>query len=111
MRKLWPTWHIWARCRGEINDAIFFGAPKDGTFQTSAIRAAKKYCNDCPVFEDCLRYALEGREKWGIWAGTTMKERESIFVGLDNGLFSMEEIVQDRLEVRADERRQGSSEL
>jgi WhiB family redox-sensing transcriptional regulator len=100
LRKLWPSWHANAACRGEPNDSIFFGEPRDGVYQPSGIKEAKAKCNSCPVFAECLRYALENREPWGIWASTTMRERALIFDGLDAGLFTLEEIIQDRLEAR-----------
>lgn len=31
--------------------------------------AAKNLCHSCPVRRDCLQWALEHREIWGIWGG------------------------------------------
>jgi WhiB family redox-sensing transcriptional regulator len=45
--------------------------------------AAKAVCDGipavrppCPVREKCLKYALDNDERWGIWAGTTQKDRQ-----------------------------------
>lgn len=32
-------------------------------------RTARNLCNACPVREECLRYALEEGETWGVWGG------------------------------------------
>ena len=102
--KLWPRWHAQANCLGLVDDVLFFGAPKDGKYRPSSIRNAQEICDTCPVFTECLRPALVQRESWGIWASTTMRERQAIFDGLDNGHFTLEEIIKDREEAK-DERR------
>lgn len=39
---------------------------------------AKRFCNLCPVQEECLEYALETRQQWGIWGGKSTRERRII---------------------------------
>jgi len=63
-----PDWQDFARCRGSDPDAFF---PERGT-DTSR---AKEVCRGCAVREDCLEYALANREKFGIWGGTSERER------------------------------------
>ncbi len=36
---------------------------------------AKAICAGCPVRAECLDFALEGSERFGIWGGMTEKER------------------------------------
>lgn len=36
---------------------------------------AKKLCASCPVVEQCLDWALENNERFGIWGGLTERER------------------------------------
>ena len=38
---------------------------------------AKQACSRCPLIVECFQWAL-GREFYGIWGGTTAKEREAI---------------------------------
>lgn len=38
-------------------------------------KTAKKVCAGCPVLDQCLDWALETREKHGIWGGLTETER------------------------------------
>jgi hypothetical protein len=40
-------------------------------------RQAKAVCSNCTLVEQCLDYAMKNNE-WGIWGGTTMKERNYI---------------------------------
>jgi len=39
---------------------------------------AKATCYSCPVREECLRYAIEEGEVYGIWGGKTGRERSTI---------------------------------
>jgi WhiB family redox-sensing transcriptional regulator len=37
---------------------------------------AKAICASCPVINNCLRWALEAREPYGVWGGRSAEERE-----------------------------------
>ena len=39
---------------------------------------AKSICGVCPVMTDCVDYAMEIREPYGIWGGLTESERRTI---------------------------------
>ena len=41
-------------------------------------RGAKQVCAACPVRKECLTYALENDERFGIWGGMSARERASI---------------------------------
>ena len=36
---------------------------------------AKLLCEGCPVMTECLQYALDNREPWGVWGGTSERDR------------------------------------
>ena len=36
---------------------------------------AKRICATCPVQTECLAYAVDNREDYGVWAGTGQRER------------------------------------
>jgi len=36
--------------------------------------AAKNLCFSCPVRKDCIKYALEEKEIWGVWGGRDENE-------------------------------------
>lgn len=62
--------------RGACNGAppgIFY--PDRG--DTSRVEEAKAICAGCPVRDECFDYALH-HEKYGVWAGTSPRQRASI---------------------------------
>ena len=57
-----------AACQGKDPDLWF---PEKGESSTEAIAI----CEGCPVRSECLEYAIEAGEAFGIWGGTTPAER------------------------------------
>ena len=49
----------------------------EGADHIRITRQAKAICSECPLVLTCLDYAIRNNE-WGIWGGTTMKERQYI---------------------------------
>lgn len=39
---------------------------------------AKKVCFNCPVRLECLQYALDHDERFGVWGGATERERRRL---------------------------------
>jgi WhiB family redox-sensing transcriptional regulator len=37
---------------------------------------AKKVCSACPVWRNCLKFALNSHDGFGIWGGLTVEERK-----------------------------------
>jgi WhiB family redox-sensing transcriptional regulator len=64
-------WVKSAACK-EDADAMFPGS--SGT----EIEYAKAYCRACPVVDQCLRWALETREEYGVWGGLSEGERRNM---------------------------------
>ena len=57
-------------------DAFF---PEDlGTGETQGRKMARELCQGCPLRLQCLEYALEAKEPFGIWGGMTTKERQAL---------------------------------
>ncbi len=66
-------WAGSAACEGELVE-LFYGA--DGSTGPRANEeAAKRICRACSVITQCLAWAVETGEPWGIWGGTTPEER------------------------------------
>ena len=71
-RLLQPVeWQSNARCAG-VDPEIFF--PERG----GSSRAARAVCAVCPVRLECLEYALNNKEQFGIWGGTSERERRRL---------------------------------
>ena len=64
-------WQDAALCQ-QVGDAIFF--PEKG----ESSRPAKSVCRNCPVREPCLQYALETDQRFGIWGGTSERQRRRL---------------------------------
>ena len=71
-----PKWQVDAACRGMMADPenkdLFY--PERG----SSTKEPKKICASCPVKKECLDYGLMKGEKFGIWGGTSERERRKI---------------------------------
>jgi WhiB family redox-sensing transcriptional regulator len=63
-------------CR-HADPELFFPAAHDIVGEMRAEKA-KSLCAGCPVRGQCLAYALETRQKWGVWGGTTQEERQTM---------------------------------
>ncbi len=64
-------WQGQANCLG-VDPDLFF--PERG----ASTREAKSICAACLVQADCLEYALDHGEKFGIWGGTSERERRRL---------------------------------
>jgi WhiB family redox-sensing transcriptional regulator len=65
------SWQLYANCLG-VDPDLFF--PERG----ASTKEAKAVCRACVVREDCLEYALENSEKFGIWGGLSERERRKL---------------------------------
>lgn len=66
-----PAWVESAAC-ASTDPELFF--PEKGG---SAVDA-KRVCHSCPVRSECLDWALEGDERFGVWGGKSAVEREGM---------------------------------
>ena len=64
-------WQERANCLG-VDPDLFF--PERG----ASTREAKGVCRGCEVRVECLEYALQHGEKFGIWGGLSERERRRV---------------------------------
>nr|WP_197702423.1 MULTISPECIES: WhiB family transcriptional regulator [Corynebacterium] len=64
-------WQEQALCAQTDPEAFF---PEKG----GSTREAKRICQGCPVRDDCLEFALEHDERFGIWGGLSERERRRL---------------------------------
>jgi WhiB family redox-sensing transcriptional regulator len=65
------SWQSQAACRG-ADPALFFPETEEGAEPARAI------CRTCPVRVECLAFALEAGERFGVWGGMTERERAAL---------------------------------
>jgi WhiB family redox-sensing transcriptional regulator len=65
------AWQDYSNCRGADADLFF---PERG----ASTRKAKAICNACQVKAECLEFAIQQSEKFGIWGGLSERERRRI---------------------------------
>ncbi|MCO8127862.1 WhiB family transcriptional regulator [Acidimicrobiia bacterium EGI L10123] len=58
-------------CRGADPDLFF---PDRG----ESLEPAKRICSECVVRDECLEHALASGERFGVWGGTSERERRRI---------------------------------
>ena len=64
----------WSRARCIGKSELFF--------DDRSTQQAKRICEDCPIKSDCLKWALEHREAWGVWGGLSYSEMRMVAVSL-----------------------------
>lgn len=68
-------WRDRAACRDEDTE-LFFPTGTTGP-ALPQIDEAKAICARCPVSSDCLNFALQTGQDYGIWGGLTAEERRA----------------------------------
>lgn len=64
-------WAQDAKCLQADPDTFF---PEKG----GSTREAKRICTQCTVRQECLEYALDNDERFGIWGGLSERERRKL---------------------------------
>lgn len=62
-------WRTRAYCRGKDEDGTIFFIAKG-----HSVEIAKSLCAQCKVKTECLNYALENKENFGVWGGLSARE-------------------------------------
>jgi WhiB family redox-sensing transcriptional regulator len=65
------AWQTDSLCAQTDPEAFF---PEKG----GSTRDAKKICGSCEVRNQCLEYALQNDERFGIWGGLSERERRKL---------------------------------
>jgi WhiB family redox-sensing transcriptional regulator len=76
----WSSWQLRAACRGEDTTIFYLHDGERGPSARRHEAEAKRICVQCPVLEECLSWALEAREPWGVWGGLTPQERSQLLL-------------------------------
>ena|SRR5688572_110219 len=69
------SWVADANCVGHPTPAIFFPGRVNSH---AAFKEARQVCAECPVWRDCLKFALKNNEEDGMWGGLSIMERRLV---------------------------------
>ena len=64
-------WLVFSACR-DAEPELFFPSTREQADTALSI------CASCPVQPECLEYAMEAGERFGIWGGLTEKGRKKL---------------------------------
>ena len=99
-----PTWQsqgLCARLPAAESDLLFFGIEvrEAPGLLIAAANKAREICARCPVAATCLTNALVEDERYGVWGGTSGRQREKLRLRLAAGA-TVEELVRVSLPTR-----------
>ena len=89
-------WITKAACQGKGSELFF----SDSTFRKinkKMIEQAKNVCKTCSVSAECLAYAINQDERFGIWGGYSSKELSVL-----KSYFSIQTITKEEASVLVD---------
>ena len=67
----YPEWMLRGICAQTDPELFFADRGQDN-------RAAKRVCRGCPAVAECLEWALETDQRFGIWGATSERQRAAI---------------------------------
>jgi WhiB family redox-sensing transcriptional regulator len=67
-----------AACKGEDPELFFGPSAEFVTVRQQREEKAKAVCARCPARAECLAFALDSREAYGVWGGANEDERRAM---------------------------------
>lgn len=77
-------WEGDAACKGVPSDVFFPHTNSDHPQGLAAYNQARLMCGECTVQEECLEWALENDERFGMWGGLSPTERNELVKETDH---------------------------
>ena len=74
-------WQYAGQCREADPNLFFHPEGERGYARRRRAEAAKRFCADCLVMEECRERSLEAREPFGVWGGLSEDERNALLSG------------------------------
>jgi len=66
-------WHVAAACLG-LNTEMFYPYRTD----IEGVEQVRPICMRCPVRQQCLQFAIDNDERFGVWGGMSAIERNQL---------------------------------
>ena len=78
-----------AACKGQETSLFFIdNGPLTSKRVRIGIDKAKSICHGCEIKIECFMHAINNQENYGIWGGTTAKERMKLNLQSDSISYS-----------------------
>jgi WhiB family transcriptional regulator, redox-sensing transcriptional regulator len=69
-----------AACNGQQTSVFFDHEDTRGEKRATLLAAARTICATCPIRSECLDYAVDSGQQFGVWGGLTAAERSELIV-------------------------------
>ncbi|OUS88587.1 WhiB family transcriptional regulator [Rhodococcus sp. NCIMB 12038] len=79
-------WQLSARCRHADPDLFFPTEDENRNLRLRREKVAKQFCSSCPVKRECRCHAITVGEPFGVWGGTSERDRRYPRADHENGL-------------------------
>ncbi len=78
MRATWDAerWRVDSACR-DADPTLFFPVGSSGE-AVEQVERAKRFCETCPVVQECLIFAVTTNQEYGVWGGLDEEERREV---------------------------------
>ena len=73
-------WQQRGNCVGVDTNVFFPESSLRGIKKIAAYEEAKKYCRSCEVVSECLQFALDTKEPYGVYGGLSEEERNRVLL-------------------------------
>lgn len=83
----WMAQGLCAQLTPDYSDTLFFGVERRAApgALIAAASAARQICLRCPVAVTCLTSALVDDERYGVWGGTSGRQRAKLRIRMEKG--------------------------
>lgn len=78
MLKSSPAWMFEAKPCDGLTHLWYPNAPSSDVAKAKAVCNGHNGSPGCPYREDCLRFAIDNKEDYGVWGGTSERDRRKI---------------------------------
>lgn len=72
------AWQYEGACNNYNPETFYLPFNARADEKRQLIKEAKAICKTCPVIKECLDFALNTEERFGVWGGLSAEERQTL---------------------------------
>lgn len=84
------SWYDKAACKKSGTDIFYADFNESGSSGKKKTSEAKKICKRCSVAAECLSYAFNSDERYGVWGTFSTRERLALRRNIDIEIMTIE---------------------